>query len=289
MNYFRRLRDAAICVALLILPFFFLGANLKDPSRTNPLDRAILEISAPVQFVALEVARTVSGFLEEYFYLVDVGRENERLERQSARAREELRELRVQGVENVRLRDLLSLRERIGGETISAQVVSKDIDEHFRVARVLLDRGERDLVKPGMPVISVDGLVGQIRRTSGHSADVTLVVDEQSAVDVVIRRTGARGILRGTSRDDHYACKIQYLERTDEVAIGDEVYTSGMGQRFPAAILVGTVTHIEKREYGLYQEARVTPSVRFSGLEEVLILTSGARDHLADVEESAVP
>src|SRR5690606_40748297 len=98
MNYFRRLRDAAICVALLILPFFFLGANLKDPSRTNPLDRAILEISAPVQFVALEVARTVSGFLEEYFYLVDVGRENERLERQNARAREELRELRVQGV-----------------------------------------------------------------------------------------------------------------------------------------------------------------------------------------------
>src|SRR5688500_9389186 len=107
MNYFRRFRDAAICVALLVIPFFFLSANLKDPSRTNVLDRAILELSAPVQFVAVEVARTVGGVLEEYFYLVDVNRENERLRMENARFREELRELRVQGVENLRLRDLL--------------------------------------------------------------------------------------------------------------------------------------------------------------------------------------
>ncbi len=287
MNYFRRFRDAAICVALLVIPFFFLSANLRDPSHTNVVDRAILELSAPVQFVAVEVARTVGGTLEEYFYLVDVNRENERLRMENARYREELRELRVQGVENLRLRDLLSLKRHIGGETISAQVISKDLDPvggNFRVARVRLDRGERDFVRAGMPVLSVDGLVGQIRRASGHSADVTLVVDQQSAVDVVIRRTGARGMLRGTGDSDRYACQIQYLVRTDEVEVGDEVYTSGMGQRFPAAILVGRVSRVERKEYGLYQEAEVTPAVQFSTLEEVLILTSGARSQLAEAE-----
>lgn len=291
MNYFRRFRDAAICVALLVIPFFFLSANLRDPSRTNVLDRAILELSAPVQFMAVELARTVGGTLEEYFYLVDVNRENERLRMENARYREELRELRIQGVENLRLRDLLSLRRHIGGETISAQVISKDLDPvggNFRVARVRVDRGERDLVRPGMPVLSVDGLVGQIRRASGHSADVTLVVDRQSAVDVVVRRTGARGMLRGTGDSDRYACQIQYLERTDEVEVGDEVYTSGMGQRFPAAILVGYVTRVERKEAGLYQEAEVTPSVQFSALEEVLILTSSARQ-FAETREDGSP
>ncbi|MBC7174198.1 MAG: rod shape-determining protein MreC [Polyangiaceae bacterium] len=240
-----------------------------------------------MQFVAVEVARTVSGVLEEYFYLVDVNRDNERLRMENARFREELRELRVQGVENLRLCDLLALRRHIGGETISAQVISKDLDHvggNFRVARVLIDRGERDLVRAGMPVISVDGLVGQIRRAAGHSADVTLVVDQTSAVDVVIRRTGARGMLRGTGDTDRYACQIQYLERTDEVEVGDEVYTSGMGQRFPAAILVGRVSRVERREYGLYQEAEVTPAVHFSALEEVLILSSSTRSQLADAE-----
>ncbi len=292
MNYFRRFRDAAICVALLVLPFFVLSANLKDPSRTNVLDRAILEVSAPVQFFAVEVARAVGGVLEEYFYLVDVGRENERLRMENARYREELRELRVQGVENLRLRDLLALRRHIGGETISAQVIGKDLDRgvgNFRVARVRLDRGERDLVRAGMPVLSVDGLVGQIRRASGHWADVTLVVDQQSAVDVVVRRTGARGMLRGTGDSDRYVCQIEYLERTDEVEVGDEVYTSGMGQRFPAAILVGRVSRVERKEYGLYQEAEVTPAVQFSALEEVLILTSGARGQLAEADGSEEP
>jgi rod shape-determining protein MreC len=284
MSYFRRFRDAAICVALLVIPFFFLKANLEDPSRTNVLDRGILELSAPVQFVAIEVAHAVSGVLEEYFYLVDVNRDNERLSMENARYREELRELRVQAEQNVRLRELLQLRRHIEGETISAQVISKDI-ESFRVARVVLDRGERDLVRPGMPVISVDGLVGQIRRSSGHSADVTLIVDQQSAVDVVVRRTGARGMLRGTGEDDRYACRIQYMQRTDEVEVGDEVYTSGMGHRFPAAILVGRVSRVERKEYGLYQEVDVTPAVNFSSLEEVLILTSGARSQLAEREE----
>lgn len=277
MNYFKRLRDAAISVALLVIPFFFLSANLKNPSRANPVDQWVLRLSAPLQYVAAQAAHAVSGVLEEYVYLVDVNRDNDDLRMENERLRQETRQLRGQADENRRLRELLGLRERLASETVSAQVIGKDISPYFRVVRVSVDRGARDLVRPGMPVVAAEGLVGQVRRTFGHYSDVMLTVDRSSAVDVVIRRTGARGMLRGTGEARRYVTQIQYLERADDVRIGDEVYTSGMGQRFPAGILVGRITKVTRRDFGLYQQAEVTPSVQFGRLEEVLILTSPVR------------
>lgn len=278
MNQFRRFRDAAVAVVLLVLPFFFLSANLKDPDEVGLVDAGLLKISAPLQYVATEAASALGGLLEEYVYLVEVGRENDRLRDENDRLREDNRLLRVQAGENDRLRDLLELRERLPGETISAEVVTREFSPYFRVMRVRLDRGARDRVRAGMPVVSAQGLVGQIRRTTGHYADVLLTVDQESAIDVVVQRTGARGMLRGTGESNRYLCRMQYLRREDEVEVGDEIYTSGLGRRFPAAILVGRVVRVERQEFGLYQEVEVAPSVSFSDLEEVLVLTTGSRE-----------
>ena len=267
-----------MAVVLLVLPFFFLSANLKDPDEVGLVDAGLLKISAPLQYVATEAAGALGGLLEEYVYLVEVGRENDRLRDENDRLREDNRLLRVQAGENDRLRDLLELRERLPGETLSAEVVTREFSPYFRVMRVRLDRGARDRVRAGMPVVSAQGLVGQIRRTTGHYADVLLTVDQESAIDVVVQRTGARGMLRGTGESNRYLCRMQYLRREDEGEVGDEIYTSGLGRRFPAAILVGRVVRVERQEFGLYQEVEVAPSVSFSDLEEVLVLTTGSRE-----------
>lgn len=277
MNYFKRLRDIVVAILLLLIPFFFLSANLKDPSRVNPIDRFFLGLSAPVQWVGHEVADAASSVLEEYVYLVDVGRDNDQLRRENARLRDEIRRLRLEDDENRRLRGLLGLRPALVADTVAAQIIAKDISPVFRVTRIRLDRGERDLVRAGMPVVAAEGLVGHVRRSFGHYADVVLVVDRESAVDVVVRRTGARGMLRGTGESNRYLSHIQFLERDDDVRVGDEVYTSGLGQRFPAGILVGHVTRVTRRDYGLYQQAEVTPSVDFSDVSDVLVLTNVGR------------
>lgn len=277
MGFFRRIRDAVICVVLLALPFFFLNANLKDPARTNAVDRVILRASAPVQFVATELAQAVSTLIESYVFLVDVSRENDELRRQVDRLRAENRALREQARENRRLKELLQLRQRMGGDMVSARVIGKEVSPFFRVLRIRIDRGERDRVRPGMPVVSAQGLVGQVRRAWGRYADVQLTVDRTSAVAVVVQRTGAPAILRGTGESDRYLCRTDYLDRDAEVQVGDEIYTSGLGQSFPASLLVGTVTAVRQREFGLYQEAEVTPAVDFSTLDEVVVLTEGSR------------
>lgn len=276
MNQLRRFRDVAVSVALLVLPFFFLKANLKDPSNLSMLDSILLEASSPIQYVGAEAAHAVSSLVEEYVYLVDVKQDNERLQLENLRLREETRSLRAQARENERLRDLLQLRQRLGGDSIAAEVVAKDISPFFRVMRIRVDRGVRDRVHTGMPVVSAQGLVGQVRRVSGRHGDVLLTVDQESAIDITVQRTGARGMLRGTGESNRYLSRIQYLQRSDEVEVGDEVYTSGLGRRFPASILIGRITRVDRQDFGLYQQVEVRPSVDFSELEEVLILTEQA-------------
>jgi len=277
MSQFRRLRDAAIAILLLALPFFVLNANLREPGRDNFYDGPILELSAPIQSLAASVARAVSDFFDDYVYLVEVREENDRLRARLARLDQEHEQLTAEALENRRLRSLLSLRERVGGQVIAATVIGRDVSPFFRVTRVEMDRGERDHVREGMPVVSSHGLVGQIRRTWGRYSDVLLAVDAGSAVDVIVQRTGSRGMLRGTGEDDRYMSRIEYLGRDDEVRVGDLVHTSGLGQRFPASILVGRITRIVRADSGMFQEVEVAPAVDFSTLDEVLVLEGGSR------------
>lgn len=278
MSQFKRLRDAAIAILLLAVPFFVLNANLREPGRTNSLDQAILQLSASIQSVAAVAARWVSGAFEDYIYLVEVQEENDRMRAEVARLFQREQQLSAEALENRRLRSLLSLRERVGGDVIAAQVIGRDVTSYFRVTRIEVDRGERDHVREGMPVIAARGLVGQVRRTWGRYSDVLLLVDAGSAVDVIVQRTGARGMLRGTGEDERYMSRIEYLGRDDLVRVGDLIHTSGLGQRFPASILVGRVTRIVRADSGMFQEVEVAPAVDFSTLDEVLLLTEGSRE-----------
>jgi rod shape-determining protein MreC len=277
MNFFKRYKDWVVAFALLALPFFFLKANLNEPPKLSMVDRWLLQLSAPVQWVAIKVATGVSAVIEEYVYLVEVQRENERLAYENARLKQQVSELEALERENQRLRSMLVLRDELPGQKISARVIAKDISPLFRVLRIRLDRGADERVLAGMPVVSAEGLVGQISRVTERFAEVMLTVDEGSAVDVIIQRTGSRGMLHGTGETDSYKARIQYLLRADEVRVGDTVFTSGLGRRFPPNLKVGTVTNVEKRDFGLYQLAEVVPSVNFSHLEEVFVLTEGAR------------
>jgi rod shape-determining protein MreC len=272
-------------VVLLALPFFVLRAGLREPSEMSALDRVLMQVSAPIQYAATQLALGVSGIIQDYVYLIEVKQDNDRLRQENALLRERVFELNAQAAENTRLRHLLELRDQLGGVHLSAQVIGKEVRSYFRVRRVRLDRGERDRVKPGMPVLTADGLVGQVERTAGRYSDVLLVADKTSAIDVVVQRTGARGMLKGTGSEEHYACRLEYLSREDDVQEGDVVVTSGLGQRFPASILVGRIHKVTKKESGLYQEATVIPAVNFSRLEEVLIMTAGSRAQ--ELEETA--
>jgi rod shape-determining protein MreC len=278
MNYFQTIRDAAILLALVIIPAVFLRANLRDPSELSWLDRALLQVSGPVQYVAEWTADGVTGVVEDYVYLVDVKSDNDHLRAENDRLKREMRVLRGDAQRVHELESLLGLRERLATETMTARVIAKGISPSFRVVRLAVDQGEHAGLHAGMPVVANEGLVGQIRRVSGRFADVLLTIDPESRVDVVVGESRARGRIEGLGERSRYRCRIQFDRADDQVAVGDEVFTSGLGKKFPASILIGYVSKIGDQEFGLHQEGEVTPAVDFTRLDEVLILTSGPKD-----------
>lgn len=277
MGSFRRYRDTVLVVLLLAVPFFFLRASIRKPEDMTDVDRIIMHAVAPIQYVTAALARGISNVIGEYVYLVDVKADNNKLSYENARLNAKLRELRAVESENERLRRLLALRETVPAETVSAVVVGKDTTEYFRVAHLTLDNPGA-VVRPNMPVLSLDGTVGTVLRVAGDKIDVQLTVDSGFGVDVVVERTSARGFVRGTGDRTRYSVRVEYVQRTDEVDVGDLLVTSGVGCRFPKGLPVARVTKVLKRDFGIYQDIEATPTVDFSRLEEALIVLSDPKD-----------
>jgi rod shape-determining protein MreC len=263
--------------ALLALPFFVLKVNMKSPENLGPTDRWILRLSAPIEGVAATVAHGIGSVYDDYIYLVDVRRDNERLSYDNARLREQVHSLETLQADNRQLRRLLQMKEATPGETVSAQVVAKDFTEFFRVTRLVLDKGARE-VRPHMPVVAPDGVVGAVLHVLGDTVDVQLAVDAAFGVDVEDERTHARGFVRGTGDPTRYGCKVEMVDSRDEVEIGDQLVTSGKGRWFPHGIPVARVTRVVKRELGRDQDVDAVPTVDFSRLDMVLVLVSGPAD-----------
>ena len=277
MGSFKRIRDTAIVVLLLSVPFFFLRASIRNPQDMNPVVSALSRVGAPLEYMASAVARFVSGGVSQYVYLVDVKQDNNRLAYENARLTARVRELEQAQADNRRLRRLLGLRDTLAHEMVSAVVVGKDTTEFFRVAHVTLDSPHVS-IHPDMPVISLDGAVGTVQRVAGEKIDVQLTVDSGFGVDVVVERTGARGFVRGEGDRSRYLVRVEWAERRDEVDVGDVLVTSGVGCRFPKGIPVARVKSVEKKKFGVYQSLVAEPTVDFSRLEEVLIILTDAKD-----------
>ncbi len=283
----RRYRDIAIVLLALAVPFWFLRASMRDPTKqVSGPDRIVVTIASPIQYAAATLARGLSNLFGDYVYLVDVKEDNRSLAAQNARLLDRVHKLEGLEEENRRLRRLLELRQNLRADVVSAQVIGKDTNQFFHVARISLDRDTTREVGPNLPVLSQDGVVGTTLKGGKDTVDVRLVIDAGSGVDVVVQRTGARGFVKGTG-EESYECEVQYMQRTDEVEVGDLLVTSGVGRRFPKGISVATVKQITKRDFGIYQKVVATPTVDFSRLEEVLILTSAPPEEAVGARSAA--
>jgi rod shape-determining protein MreC len=275
-------------IFLLAVPFFVLKVNIKAPEGQSAMDRLVLRASAPIEAAAATLARGLSNVLGDYVLLVDVKRDGERLAYDNARLRERVHGLEQALVENRQLRRLLQLKETTGAEPIAAQVIGKDYTEFFRVTRIVLDRSGRE-VRPHMPIISPDGVVGAVLHASGDTVDVQLAVDAAFGVDVEDERTHARGFVRGTGDPARYGCRVEMVDSRDEVEIGDLLVTSGKGHWFPRGIPVARVTKVIRRELGRDQDVDASPTVDFSRLDFVLVLPTPATDESSTTSLAGTP
>jgi rod shape-determining protein MreC len=156
---------------------------------------------------------------------------------------------------------------------IAAEVVAYSPSAWFRT--IVINKGQRDGVRKGLPVMTWEGVVGKVMRISSTSSVILLVIDRNSSVDCLVQRTRTRGILEGEGGG---RCFLRYVPRTEDIQVGDHIVTSGLEGIFPKGLSMGEVVRVEKKAYGLFQEIEVMPSADLSRLEEVMVLVSPARE-----------
>lgn len=273
MSLIRRARSLLIGAALLLILSVILRVSVKAPERQTLLDRVVVRLVAPVQGVVAGLFGRVSSLWTGYVALVGVQQENQALRRHNAELQSQLASQSALALRAQRLERLLDLRAQVLADTAVAQVVSVETSRQFRVVRVRLDRNGVE-VKPGMPVIAAEGVVGRIARSMGPYADVQLLTDARSAVDVVIPRSESRGVMKGTGSDSRYLCRVEYVLKKEAIEVGSDVLTSGLGGSFPRDLPVGKIVAVRRSDASLYQEIEVEPSVSFAHLREVLIVLS---------------
>ena len=284
----RKIRDIVLCLALLAVPFVFLQTNMKQEVELNPFDRVLLRISAPVQAAVTGIFSGIHHVWRRYIFLVDVETENDRLRRENHELKAGLQGARRNLGRMDHLEKLLKFRAHQGVETVGVRVIGRDASPFVRVLRVKVDRGRHTLSR-GLPVVTAEGVVGRVGTVYGGYSDVVLAVDPKSVIDVVIQRTGGRGMLRGIDGLNRYACRVDYLLRKEEVKLGDLVVASGVAGVFPKDLPVGRISKVSGKTHGMYREVEVAPTVDFASLREMLVILAPPPPPVPTARQKSVP
>ena len=173
--------------------------------------------------------------------------------------------------ENKRLSGLLSASEKVSDDVLLAQLIEVSLDPFTH--RVLVNKGSRDSVYVGQPVIDTEGVVGQVTTAMLYRSAVTLVTDPNHAIPVQIQRNGLRAVVQGTGSSQ--LLQIPFLAPHVDIRHGDVLVTSGMGGRFPAGYPVARVEEIVKDANEPFLGISATPVARLDYAKEVLLVWPG--------------
>jgi rod shape-determining protein MreC len=257
----------AACLLLLTLQMRGYGSAARD---------VFAVVTAPIQTGLAKASRATFGLWATYLDWKNVRAENRRL-------REEVQELRVQGLrvtetsdENRRLRRLLALQEHLPLTTLSGEVIAREWGGWIRSLTV--NRGRGDNVPRLTAVISPSGLIGRVVDVRPGVSIVQVLTDPTSTVGAHVLRTRTPGIVEGDPRG---TLRFKFMARDGaSIQSGDVLVTAGQGGLFPRGIPIGTVRTIDNRGAALFHYAEITPAVDFARVDEVLLVTGDAQHDL---------
>lgn len=279
----RSVRSGVIVVVLLGIPFFLLRTTAEDPHHLSAFDRSVRRIGAPLQAAVSYSARMLGSFFERWVLQARVQDTNEELSAENRELRQRLREMAGLLEENKQLRRALQMRERVPEDMIPAERIGVDQSPFFRVLSIRIDRGSK-YARPGMAVLSPDGIVGRVDKIFDDYSDVMLITDARSRIAVELARNRAQGILQGDQED---GCVVD-IPKDYEVEVGDLVQTSGVDELFPKGHPVGRVVRIEAL-VGDQQRLHVLPSVRFDRVDVVWVVLATEPKPDPDAEQTPSP
>ena len=234
----------------------------------TPISRLVLSPFIGIQTWISERYQAIQGFINAPGDLARIRQRNAELEAENSRLQIQIIELQQQVIEAEVLSTLVDYaRSRSENRYTAAAVIGYDTSPFMRY--VIINRGSDDGLRRGMPVVTNQGLVGQIAAVTAKAARVELIIDPASLVNVYLQQADTEALLKGQVTGD---VELDMIPQSASVQAGDLVVTSGLGGNYPPNIVVGQVSNVRKRDFDLFQTAGVQPAVNFEDLQIVLVI-----------------
>lgn len=231
--------------------------------------RAALSLPvAPLQYIVnlpTALIDTVRTVLNTHDNLV---KENLRLKTDQLLLRSQLQRLVAIESENNYLKALLQSSQQAKGKTLIAELLAVDAEPFVR--QVVLDKGTREGVYIGQPVLDANGVMGQVIQVGPLTSHVLLVNDPHSGISVQNVRSG----LRATAVGDSYSGKLRlmYVPKTADIKPTDVFITSGLGDHYPEGYPVGKVMTVNKDPSHQFADIILEPSAHIDSSRQVLLI-----------------
>ena len=238
---------------------------------TQPLRLVVASALRPVQWVVMQPIIWAQGG-GQYLESLQTAQSNEAVAQQKmGRLSQRANQVEQLMLENTRLRELLTLRQRIAAPSQAAQVLYDAADPYAR--KVIIDLGLTAGVKAGSAVMDESGVLGQVTRVYPYLSEVTLVTDRDQAIPVLNTRTGVRGIAYGDGSLSSSGMELRYMPANADVQVGDLLSTSGVDGLYPPGLPVAQVERIERRSDSAFARIYCKPIAQTSATAHVMVLT----------------
>ncbi len=267
-----RYRNLTVLLVAILLQLVLLAYQVKGNGEVRLIRVWAVTAVTPLARV-LETGRSgASHFFSDYFGLLGVRQENQRIKRDLDRIQMENQYLRTELDTADRAQALAIFQSHSPSKTVAAHIIGNTTGSGAK--EVMVDRGSTSGVEKGMAVITPAGIVGKVVDVYPVSSFVLLVTDPSFAAGVISQKNRVHGTLKGQGGTK---VMIDYIQNEENVDQGEWFYTSGDDGIFPKGLPAGEVAsvHTGKSQREIY----VTPSGFANGLEEVLIVIEGV--HMA--------
>lgn len=251
------------------LALFLMVADLRF-RITQPLRAVVGTVLYPVQWLAMRPVLLARHGGEYFESLRDAQGNEEAARRKLAQQSERANQVEQLALENRRLRQLLSLREKLVTPGQAAEVLYDAADPYTR--KVIIDKGQAHGVEAGSPVIDESGVLGQVTRVHPLISEVTLIVDRDQAIPVLNTRTGARSVAFGDPTLHAGALELRFMAGNADVQEGDLLTTSGVDGVYPPGLPVARVEKVERRADSAFARIFCTPQALVAGARHVMVL-----------------
>jgi rod shape-determining protein MreC len=283
-SFFVRYRNPLVLVALVLVQVIMLASQIGRTVRNvpgGPLDHPdahsvrLIRLwtesaAAPFERGFHWVGSGVRSSWQNYFALRSVKKQNETLKAEVDRLRLEQASLAEDAEQDHRLQAMLDFKQHYMGTLVAAQIIGTSGSDLSRVLYV--DKGSDDGIKPEMPVITPDGIVGKVREVYPTTSQILLINDQTSGAGVLLQTTRVRGVVRGNGFGQLEMINVM---PDDRIKPGETVIASGGDQIFPRGMPVGKVERVQHDPaHDPYVQVIVQPAANLNRLEEVLIVTS---------------